>query len=50
MFKTVSFKEVFGAELDEASSEAVLGIVIPRIQRDYAQGRDSASVERIRTR
>lgn len=48
MFKTVSFAEVFGMEKDDGYP--INGIRIPRIQRDYAQGRDSVAVGKIRYR
>lgn len=48
MFKAVSFAEVVG--LEKADGLPLTGIVIPRIQRDYAQGRDSVAVGRIRHR
>lgn len=48
--KLYTFKELIGSEiqLSEDSVAQINDIVIPRIQRDYAQGRNGKSVNRVR--
>lgn len=50
--KLYTFKELIGSEiqLDEDNVAQINDIVIPRIQRDYAQGRTGKSANRVRER
>lgn len=50
--ESVSFAGLFGAKfaVSDHKKQGVSKIVIPRIQRDYAQGRDTNSVKRVRER
>ncbi len=50
--KLYTFKELIGSEiqLSEDSVAQINDIVIPRIQRDYAQGRNGKSANRVRER
>ena len=43
--KAINFSQIFGFELD---NKEITGVVIPIIQRDYAQGRNSAATIRKR--
>ena len=46
-----SFIDIFGASFSDGQNTVQLNkIVIPKIQRDYAQGRIDSDIDRIRNR
>ena len=49
--KLFTFSEIFGSEMESADGSIIVSkITIPIIQRDYAQGRVTADISRVRNR